>query len=199
MDRVNGGITGIATAWHSMRSCLAEGAWLCGRMPRDAMLGELLYRSSNCRRYDDAARPALSAGERKTRPVRPVGAALARCPRQRKAKQRSADHEDDNDNHPPAQHHCGRLMLWHSDIGDLGAHLVEQTATFCAGRGHAGRAFGFRPMRMSRPVRTAPATGPGTVRNNSSTGSAIRGVTAATTCRIRSTSPPAHSGSLSAR
>ena len=115
------------------------------------------------------------------------------------AKQRSADHDDDNDNYPPAQHHCGRLMMWYSDIGDRGADLVEQTATFCAGRGHAGRGFGFRPMRMSRPVRTAPATGPGTVHNNSSTGSAIRGVTAAATCRMRSTSPPAHCGSLSAR
>jgi hypothetical protein len=39
--------------------------------------------------------------------------------------QRSADHEDDNDNYPPAQHHCGRLMVWHSDIGDRGADLVE--------------------------------------------------------------------------
>ena len=64
----------------------------------------------------------------------PVEAALARCPRQRKAKQRSADHEDDNDNYPPAQHHRGRFMVWYSDIGDRGADLVEQTDVLCRAR-----------------------------------------------------------------
>jgi len=42
-----------------------------------------------------------------------------------RAAQRSADHEDDNDNYPPAQHHCGRLMVWHSGIGDRGADSLS--------------------------------------------------------------------------
>ena len=59
--------------------------------------------------------------------------------------------------------------------------------------------FGVKVIRMSSPVRSAPAIGPGTTSTKPRPGRAIDGVTIAASRRSRSASPPAQAGSLSAR
>ena len=60
---------------------------------------------------------------------------------------------------------------------------------------HAGRTFGVRLIRVSSPVRSAAATGPGTALRSPSTGGTNDGVTDLASRWMRSVSPPAHAGS----
>ena len=72
----------------------------------------------------------------------PVDAGFPGVRDSEKPSSASADHEDDNDHDPSAQHR-GRFMMWYSDIGDRGADLVEQTDVLCRERS-CGPRLGFQ-------------------------------------------------------
>src|ERR1700743_3111490 len=91
-------------------------------------------------------------------------------------------------------------MVWHSDIGNGATQLGDHAGVVRRGDlTHAIRTFGVHAINRSSPVRTTPAIGPGTKFTSPSVGRAMGRVTARATRRIRSASPPAHAGSVSAR
>src|SRR4051812_7894569 len=115
-----------------------------------------------------------------------------------KAQYRGADDERYDDHDAPAQHHTRRFMMGHSDFGDRTTNLFHNGgAVRFGGLGHAESAFGFKLSRMSKLVRSAPASGPGTRFTHPRVGRAKDGVTTRARRRIRNASPPAHTGSVS--
>ena len=116
---------------------------------------------------------------------------------QRITQQRAADQQHDADHDLAPPDHRGRLVV----LGRLRAGDVVQLAgqSGAVVLGHANPTFGTSPSTVSTPVRTAAATGPGISSINPRTGCTTDGVTAQARRRSRNASPPAQSGSVSAR